>query len=222
MASIYETVKKIADSWGVPEYIWAPIMDSESSGNPGSNANTAKEDSRGLFQINVKAHPQWETTNLYDPEINAKLAFQYFIAPAYEEIKNSTSLTDPEKTAYVWKNGIKPKWTAAKNKSIQEKAANVLAGNPLGATTSTKLKWYDPRDWGDMLQDSATDAATGVATGWFQKVMDGIGLGGDLLKTGIIRMVLILVGGFVLWAVVKSMFLSNSPIIINKKGSAEE
>lgn len=213
MASVYETVKAIADSFGVPEYIWAPIMDSESGGNPGSHADTTSEDSRGLFQINIKAHPQWANTNLYDPETNAKLAFQYFIAPAYEEVKSSTTLSDPQKTAYVWKNGIRPKWTEAKNQMIQEKASNVLAGKPLGATTSTKLKWYDPRDWDNIISDK-TDSLAGSIQ---DKILAGLGVTGEVIKIGAVRLLLILVGAFVLWAVVKSMFLSN-PVVIERGG----
>lgn len=49
----------------------------ESSGNPGarcSNCLGASEDSRGLWQINVKAHPQYAAVNLYDPLTNAQAA----------------------------------------------------------------------------------------------------------------------------------------------------
>lgn len=34
-----------------------------------------KEDSRGLWQINVDAHPQYAAWNLYDPATNARAAF---------------------------------------------------------------------------------------------------------------------------------------------------
>jgi hypothetical protein len=45
--------------------------------------NTNGEDSRGLWQINCKAWPQWEGFNLYDPQVNAWCARQVFLAQGY-------------------------------------------------------------------------------------------------------------------------------------------
>lgn len=42
--------------------------------NPAINGGT--EDSRGLWQINVQAHPQYAGQNLFDPATNASAAFQ--------------------------------------------------------------------------------------------------------------------------------------------------
>lgn len=42
----------------------------ESGGNPRAHA-TGGEDSRGLWQINVRAHPHWANRDLYDPATNA-------------------------------------------------------------------------------------------------------------------------------------------------------
>lgn len=47
----------------------------ESSGNTTARALTSREDSRGLWQINVRAHPEYASANLYDPAINARAAF---------------------------------------------------------------------------------------------------------------------------------------------------
>ena len=50
----------------------------ESSGSPTAhclNCAGVPEDSRGLWQINVNAHPQYAGVNLYDPLTNAKAAF---------------------------------------------------------------------------------------------------------------------------------------------------
>jgi hypothetical protein len=52
----------------------AAIALAESSGNPLAHAYTSKEDSRGLWQVNVYAHPQYEQVDLYNPEVNAKAA----------------------------------------------------------------------------------------------------------------------------------------------------
>ncbi len=47
----------------------------ESGGNSSSH-NSHGEDSRGLWQINLNAHPQWRDRDLYDPKINAQLAYE--------------------------------------------------------------------------------------------------------------------------------------------------
>jgi hypothetical protein len=41
--------------------------------------NTAGEDSRGLMQINVDAHPEYANLNLFDPQINANCAYEIFV-----------------------------------------------------------------------------------------------------------------------------------------------
>ena len=51
------------------------VMECESGGNPEAH-NTAGEDSRGLMQINVYAHPDMAGLNLYDPETNLRSALQ--------------------------------------------------------------------------------------------------------------------------------------------------
>ena len=40
--------------------------------------NTTGEDSRGLMQINVNAHPNYSSLNLFDPQINANVAYEIF------------------------------------------------------------------------------------------------------------------------------------------------
>lgn len=45
----------------------------ESGGDPSAHALTSREDSRGLWQINVRAHPEL-SGNLYDPATNARAA----------------------------------------------------------------------------------------------------------------------------------------------------
>jgi hypothetical protein len=47
----------------------------ESSGNPSARNHSSIEDSRGLWQINVYAHPQYANVNLYDPATNAAAAY---------------------------------------------------------------------------------------------------------------------------------------------------
>lgn len=54
----------------------AQVASYESGGRPAAHAKTAREDSRGLWQINVKsnAHPEYAGANLYDPMVNARAA----------------------------------------------------------------------------------------------------------------------------------------------------
>jgi hypothetical protein len=40
--------------------------------------NTTGEDSRGLMQINVDAHPNYANRNLFDPQINCNTAYEIF------------------------------------------------------------------------------------------------------------------------------------------------
>lgn len=55
----------------------------ESSGDPNANAVVVRpmpgfkpEDSRGLWQINVIANPKYRGWNLYDPQVNARAAYE--------------------------------------------------------------------------------------------------------------------------------------------------
>jgi Lysozyme like domain len=59
------------------------IMSCESGFNTLAHADTQIEDSRGLMQINVKAHPQWTYIDLYDPQINCNIAYQLFVSRGY-------------------------------------------------------------------------------------------------------------------------------------------
>ncbi len=65
--------------FGITDGITATaIAIAESGGDPKANYVTSKEDSRGLWQINVKAHPEYASQNLYDPGTNAKAAFAVY------------------------------------------------------------------------------------------------------------------------------------------------
>ena len=55
----------------------ARIAFCESSWNPSAH-NTQGEDSRGLFQINVNAHPQYLSVDLFDPQINCNIAYELY------------------------------------------------------------------------------------------------------------------------------------------------
>lgn len=41
--------------------------------------NTSGEDSRGLMQINVDAHPEYSSMNLFDPFVNTQVAYELYL-----------------------------------------------------------------------------------------------------------------------------------------------
>src|SRR3954471_22545469 len=51
------------------------IAMAESGGDPHARLNTSAEDSRGLWQINLHAHANYASANLYDPLTNARAAY---------------------------------------------------------------------------------------------------------------------------------------------------
>lgn len=56
------------------------IADCESAFNTNArNYNPPLEDSRGLFQINLIAHPYFSMLDLYDPEINSACAYSIYV-----------------------------------------------------------------------------------------------------------------------------------------------
>jgi len=137
--------------YGIPKYIWLPIAMNESGLNPKAHALTSREDSRGLFQINVNAHPQFKNNSLYNPTVNAKIAAAYFLAPAYKAAKKITS--DPKKQALIvysgLKNpdnpkegyvsgGIRPQWTTATRNRFLGNYAKATGGTtPVVGTAGT-------------------------------------------------------------------------------------
>jgi len=54
------------------------IAAGESGFNTTARALTPREDSRGLWQINVRAHPWGRSINLYDPQTNANAAMRVY------------------------------------------------------------------------------------------------------------------------------------------------
>lgn len=54
------------------------ITTPESSRNDHRRYVTSREDSRGLWQINTYAHPQFDKLRLYEPQYNANAAYQVY------------------------------------------------------------------------------------------------------------------------------------------------
>lgn len=67
-----------AAGWPASELVRAvAVALRESEGDPRAhNLNPPVEDSRGLWQLNVLAHPALAALNLYDPAVNAAAAFE--------------------------------------------------------------------------------------------------------------------------------------------------
>jgi uncharacterized protein YgiM (DUF1202 family) len=56
----------------------AEVAHCESGWNTNAFANTSVERSRGYFQINGKAHPQWDSNAMFDPVQNCQAAGELF------------------------------------------------------------------------------------------------------------------------------------------------
>lgn len=133
-SQIISIVDNAAQKYGVPKYVWYPILMQESGGNPNARLVSSKEDSRGLFQINSLVHNQYDPNKLYDPTYNAGVAFRDFISPAYNKaIANPANKTPVDIATDVYKNGIRPKWTSDLQtkfqKSVGEAVSNFGTGN---------------------------------------------------------------------------------------------
>lgn len=83
----YNAVKSVFDPQGVPEYVWYPILQLESGGDPRAVGDNGV--SIGLFQLNTAGGQGtgYNKDYLKDPVINAEIASRA-IAPAYHAVEN--------------------------------------------------------------------------------------------------------------------------------------
>lgn len=58
--------------------IGTAVAKAESGWNTNARLHTSQEDSRGVWQINLYAHPQYDGKKLYDPQYNAAAAKQVY------------------------------------------------------------------------------------------------------------------------------------------------
>lgn len=138
-------VRAIFNEYGVPEYVWRPIAFLESSLNPRAH-NPRNEDSRGLFQINIQANPRYAGYDLFDPLVNARIAARDFIAPAYNRAIARTQ-NPLEVTEYVWRRGIRPRWTENHTAKIHRETQKVLDEViELPVTAPTEIRPIRPRE----------------------------------------------------------------------------
>jgi hypothetical protein len=107
--NILDVIKKAGEKAGIPLEILYSIVMTESGGNPLAHSVTGSEDSRGLFQINTFAHPNVNSSMLFEPSYNASYAMT-LLKPAYDEgVKKG--LTGVELAQYVERYGERPQWT---------------------------------------------------------------------------------------------------------------
>lgn len=140
-SDVYSEIKSVMDKYGIPEHVWVPIAKLESGLDPYARNVTPYEDSRGIFQINVKSNPQFAGLDLYNPLVNAEIAAKYFLLPAYEKVKD---IPNPGFQAqYVWQYGIRPEWNAEKAGKIWQLAEEVSSGKTREVVSEEKpTPWY--------------------------------------------------------------------------------
>ena len=109
-------------------YATAIALAESGGGDPSAhclNCAGVSEDSRGLWQINVNAHPQWANDNLYDPATNAKHAFELYQGRG-NTFGDWSTWTQGQYRTYIGAA------TAAASTVIQS-----ILGGPVGAAVST-------------------------------------------------------------------------------------
>ena len=193
---------------GIPLHVWLPIMHLESSGNPNAH-NRSGEDSRGLFQINVRpgASPSWARElgdRLFDPIENA-----YAILRGddwlgnRERLNNMRKLPESQQAAYMWKYGIRPRWTSEHERrinyystvglqelkdlyfhdNIEIEEQETETENPLDG-----LNLFNNRAWGD------TETGIPSTLTWQDIFINPTMAVGNALKNTIIRFIVIIFG----------------------------
>lgn len=221
MDNINSIVQNVMNSFNIPEWIWKPIMLTESSGNPNNKYVTAKEYSVGLFQINRIAHPEYTEQELLDPKVNATIAAKDFIIPAlnsigfdyssnpdwktaasiYSGLKDPTKTSDIKGSDYIKSGGIRPDWKIENTRTrFLNNFNNVVSslslnstGNITGDISGDDIKIV-PADKVDSYGNKTTDTdETGIPElGFWQKA----------LKT-IVIIVLVVVGFIAVFLILK-------------------
>jgi len=122
-----QTTSEIFATQGIPYNVWAPIMQTESKGDPGAYLKTSVEESVGLFQLNRMGGlgVGYSVENLKNPEVNAGIAAGA-MAQAYTK-GAAQGLTGFGLTQYVAYNSGWP--TKAGTKALEYDPA-VQAYNP--------------------------------------------------------------------------------------------
>ena len=128
------SISAMMEQRGIPLHVWLPIMHVESSGNVYAH-NPRGEDSRGLFQINLRAGQDGRWTpdfvrglNLFDPLVNARAILSESWLGNTRRLKTMLTKTNPaEQTAYMYQHGIRPRYTPELDRRIRYLATDGLA-----------------------------------------------------------------------------------------------
>lgn len=169
-----EIAGEVAKKYGIPDYIWKPILYTESSGNPNSVAQTSSEYSVGLFQVNVLAHPQYRVEDLKNPAYNAEVAMRDFIKPAYDYL-TAKGVTDQKQLANAVYSGIDPttgKYYPSQYGGIRPawtpQTQNVFNSYLKGQTAPFAEKTPNP------LVDSMNQVSAGMGDWFDQSIKDSV------------------------------------------------
>lgn len=139
--------------WGARDAIVAAaVAMAESGGNTDAHA-TKGEDSRGLWQMNVQAHPELAGRNLYDPGVNAAAAYN------------------------LWKAKGWGPWSAHNNGTYLAYMLQATAASPSSQAAANALGSI--QDAGNVL-GGAVDAAQSVAQGALGAAQSAVGFLQDL------------------------------------------
>jgi len=149
----------------------------ESSGNPNAVGDLNRGTSVGLWQINLKAHPEFAGVNLRDPQTNANAAFSIYSAAG-----NSFSPWTTFRTgAYQAFLSSAPSPLTPPSQQVTASAAAGPSPAPLTIDAST----------GQVIDDSTAPPATADASALDISLSDPVVYGGmaiaALLALGLLR-----------------------------------
>ena len=119
----------------------AAIAMAESSGRLTAHAYTDREDSRGLWQVNVYAHPNYEQVDLYNPQVNARAA----VAIRRGGLQNWSTYTNGAYLAYLPGGSSSAASGSIRERPISStgvKAAGVFGGLG-GIESAAQSAWHD-------------------------------------------------------------------------------
>lgn len=108
-SDIMDKLQKASDKYGIPTSILYAVAMTESGGDTTKHAVTSTEDSRGLFQVNIRANTDANSSQLFNPDYN--ISYQVpKLKSTYDE-GVAKGLKNEALAQYVEKNGEKPQWT---------------------------------------------------------------------------------------------------------------